>query len=62
MAQELDFNAEFGVTADERERYNDFLFIRYVNEKLAEAEIGADNPSAWRDVDEFITEWEQEEA
>jgi hypothetical protein len=58
MAQELDYNAEFGITAEERERYNNFVFVRYINEKLAEAETDENNPNAWRDVDDFIAEWE----
>jgi len=56
----LDRNVEFGITVAERERYNDFLHIRYINEKLAEAEaFAAANPDAWIDGDDFIAEIEQ---
>jgi hypothetical protein len=56
----LDMNIEFGVTAEERERYNDFLFIRYAKEKLEESKaFAAANPNAWTDGDDFIAEIEQ---
>jgi len=58
-----DMNAEFGITAEERARYNDFLAIRTINEKLAEAEaFAAANPDAWTDMDEILAEWEEWEA
>jgi hypothetical protein len=59
----IDMNVEFGITVAERERYNDFLHIRYINEKLAEAEaFAAANPDAWRDMDDILAEWEEWEA
>jgi hypothetical protein len=58
----LDLNAEFGITVDERGRFNDFLFARYVNEKLTEAEtLVAANPNAWIDADDFLAEWEHDD-
>jgi prevent-host-death family protein len=38
---------------DEFEKYEEFLHIRYVKEKLAEAEAVADNPDEWIGVDEL---------
>lgn len=56
----LDLNAEFGITAEERERYNEFLHIRQINEKLTEAEAFADaNPDAWTDADDLLAQWER---
>ena len=56
----LDMNVEFDVTVEEREKYNDFLFIRYAKEKLAESKaFAAANPDAWIDGDDFIAEIER---
>jgi hypothetical protein len=55
-----DLNAEYGITAEERERYSDFLHIRYINQKLAEAEAyAAANPDSWTDADDLLAEWEE---
>jgi len=40
------------------ERYEEFLHIRYVKEKLAEAEARADDPDEWIGVDELFAEWD----
>ncbi|MCL2198067.1 MAG: hypothetical protein FWB80_04010 [Defluviitaleaceae bacterium] len=56
----FDMNVEFGITTEERERYNEFLHTRHTNEKLAEAEaLAASNPNAWHDIDDIIAEWEE---
>ena len=46
------------ISFDEFEKYQEFLHIRYVKEKLAEAEAIADNPDEWLDVDELFKEWD----
>jgi hypothetical protein len=52
-------NAEFGITDSDREVYDEFIFIRHINEKLSEAEeLAIRNPDAWTDADEFLSEWE----
>ena len=43
---------------DEFEKYEEFLYIRYVNEKLTEAEAIADDPREWTDIDELLNEWD----
>jgi prevent-host-death family protein len=43
---------------DEFERYEEFLHIRYIKEKLAEAESKADNPNEWLTIDELLKEWD----
>jgi prevent-host-death family protein len=47
---------------DEFERYEEYLHIRYVKEKLAEAELIADNPDEWLSVDELFKEWDDWDA
>lgn len=42
--------------------YEEFLHIRYVKEKLAEAELAAADPSAWLSADEFFKEWDEWDA
>ena len=63
MTQEnaiFDINLEFGITAEERERYNDYLHISYINKKLAKAKtFAATNPDAWTDGEDLLAEWEQ---
>ena len=63
MAQEKalrEFNAEFEVSDEERERLNDFVFINYAKKKLAEAKAyAAANPDAWINSDELMAKWEQ---
>jgi prevent-host-death family protein len=44
---------------DEFERYEEFLHIRYVKEKLAEAEAIAENPDKWLTIDELFREWDR---
>jgi prevent-host-death family protein len=43
---------------DEFVKYEEFLHIRYVKEKLAEAEALAGNPDEWIGVDELFKEWD----
>ena len=43
---------------DEFEKYSEFLHIRYVQEKLSEAEIVAQNPEMWLSVDELFRQWD----
>jgi len=38
--------------------YEEFLHIRYVKEKLTEAETLADNPENWTDIDQLFKEWD----
>ena len=46
------------ISFEEFEKYQEFLHIRYVKEKLAEAEAIADNPDEWMDIDDFFKEWD----
>ena len=46
------------ISFDEFEKYQEFLHIRYVKEKLAEAEAIADNPEEWIGVDDLFKEWD----
>ena len=46
------------ISFDEFEKYQEFLHIRYVKEKLAEAEAIADNPEEWIGVDDPFKEWD----
>jgi len=46
------------ISFDEFEKYQEFLHIRYVKEKLAEAEATADNPNEWIEVDDVFKEWD----
>ena len=43
---------------DEFERYQEFSHIRYVKEKLAEAEAKADDPNEWISADDLFREWD----
>jgi prevent-host-death family protein len=43
---------------DELKTYEEFLHIRYVKEKLAEAEAVADNPAEWITANELFKEWD----
>jgi prevent-host-death family protein len=43
---------------DEFERYEEFLHIRYVKEKLAEAEAVAENPEEWISINDLFKEWD----
>ena len=42
---------------DEFERYEEYLHIRYVKEKLAEAEAIAGDPEQWITLDELFKDW-----
>ena len=46
------------ISFEEFEKYQEFLHIRYVKEKLAEAEAIADNPDEWMDIDNLFKEWD----
>jgi prevent-host-death family protein len=46
------------ISFDEFEKYQEFLHIRYVKEKLAEAEALADNPDEWMEIDDVFKEWD----
>ena len=43
---------------EEFEAYEEYLHVRYVKEKLAEAEAIADDPEKWADIDELFTQWD----
>jgi len=43
---------------DEFDKYTEFLHIRYVQEKLIEAETIADDPNKWISVDELFRQWD----
>ena len=47
---------------DEFEKYEEFLHIRYVKQKLAEAEKIAKNPEEWVSVDELFSDWDSWDA
>ena len=42
--------------------YEEYLHIRYVKEKLAEAEAIANNPDEWMSADELFKEWDSWDA
>ena len=46
------------ISYDEFERYQEFLHVLYVKEKLAEAEAISDNPDEWLEIDELFKEWD----
>ena len=43
-------------------KYEEYLHIRYVKEKLAEAEAIADNPDEWTSSEDLFTEWDSWDA
>ena len=43
---------------EDLEKYQEYLHIRYVKEKLAEAEAVADNPDEWVLIDEVFRNWD----
>jgi prevent-host-death family protein len=48
------------ISYDEFEKYQEFLHILYVKERLAEAEAISDNPDEWLEIDELssnMTTW-----
>ena len=46
------------ISYEDFERYQEFLHIRYVKEKLAEAEAIVNNPAEWIEVDDLFKEWD----
>ena len=42
---------------DEFEKYQEFLHICYIKEKLAEAEALSGKPEEWIDIDDLFKEW-----
>ena len=42
------------ISFEEFEKYQEFLHIRYVKEKLAEAKAIAGNPEEWMEVDDLL--------
>jgi prevent-host-death family protein len=46
------------ISYDEYEKYQEFLHILYVKEKLAEAEAISNNPGEWMEIDELLKEWD----
>ena len=50
------------ISFEEFEKYQEFLHVRYVKEKLAEAEALSDNPDEWIGVDDLFKEWDEWDA
>ena len=46
------------ISFEEFEKYQEFLHIRYIKEKLAEAEALSDKPDEWIDIDDLFKEWD----
>ena len=46
------------ISYDEFEKYQEFIHILYVKEKLAEAEAISDKPDEWLEIDELFKEWD----
>ena len=46
------------ISYDEFEKYQEFLHILYVKEKLSEAETASGDSDAWIDIDELFSEWD----
>jgi len=46
------------ISYEEFEKYQEFLHVRYVKEKLAEAEALSDNPDKWIDIEDLFAEWD----
>jgi prevent-host-death family protein len=46
------------ISYEEYEKYQEFLHILYVKEKLAEAEAISNNPDEWMEIDELLKEWD----
>jgi prevent-host-death family protein len=46
------------ISYDEFEKYQEFLHILYVKERLAEAEAMSDKPEEWLEIDELFKEWD----
>ena len=50
------------ISYEEFEQYEEFLHIKYVKGKLAEAEAIKNNPNEWIDIDELFKEWDSWDA
>jgi len=46
------------ISYDEFEKYQEFLHILYVKEKLSEAEAVSDSPDEWIGIDELFSQWD----
>ena len=46
------------ISHDEFEKYQEFLHVLFVKEKLAEAEAVSDRPDQWIGIDELFREWD----
>ena len=46
------------ISFEEFEKYQEFLHIRYIKEKLAEAEALSDKPDERIDIDDLFKEWD----
>ncbi|MCL2146328.1 MAG: type II toxin-antitoxin system Phd/YefM family antitoxin [Synergistaceae bacterium] len=46
------------ISYDEFEKYQEFLHVLFVKEKLAEAEKVSDSPDEWIGVDELFRDWD----
>ena len=46
------------ISFDEFEKYQEFLHICYIKEKLAEAEALSGKPEEWIDIDDLFKEWD----
>lgn len=44
---------------EEFSNYEEFLHVRYVKEKLAEAEISAKKSENWTDINQLFKEWDE---
>jgi prevent-host-death family protein len=47
---------------EELKSYEEYLHIRYVKEKLKEAERIADNPGEWMELSDLFEQWNEWEA
>jgi prevent-host-death family protein len=47
---------------EELESYEEYLHIRYVKDKLDEAEQLADNPHEWMELSDLYNQWDEWEA
>jgi len=50
------------ISFEEFEKYQEYLHVRYVKEKLFEAEALSDKPEEWIDADELFREWDSWDA
>jgi len=46
------------ISYDDFDKYQEFLHVRYVKEKLAEAEALSGNPDNWIEADDLFKEWD----